>query len=45
MSKGDNRENDKDILKTNENNINNENSLLDMSNDTNEEVLTKENKK
>lgn len=45
MSKDDNRENDKDILKTNENNINNENSLLDISNDTNEEVLNKENKK
>ena len=45
MSKDDNRENDKDILKTNENNINNENNLLDISNDTNEEVLNKENKK
>ncbi len=30
MSKDDNRENDKDILKTNENNINDENSLLDQ---------------
>lgn len=45
MSKDDNRENDKDILKTNENNINNENNLLDISNDTNAEVLNKENKK
>lgn len=45
MSKDDNREKDKDILKTNENNINNENSLLDISNDTNEEILNKENKK
>ena len=39
MSKDDNRENDKDILKTNENNINNENNLLDISNEDRKSVV------
>lgn len=45
MSKENNRENDKDTLKTNEDNIIDENGSLDISDDRNEEISDKENKK
>lgn len=41
MIKDDNRENNKDILKTNENEIIDENSSHDISNDVNEKISTK----
>lgn len=45
MSKENNRENDKDTLKTNEDNIIDENGSLDISDDRNKEISDKENKK
>ncbi len=45
MSKENNIENDKDTLKTNEDNIIDENGSLDISDDRNEEISDKENKK